>query len=220
MKQLFLSILLLAAMIPVGPAQGQYLSSKDSDPEALNLLTKAGQSFSTKNAQVNFKIKLTFPGAEPSTSEGILYQSGKSYHLQLKEYTIISDGMTRWVHLKGPNEVNIYNESNGQDWISPQDFLKLHTSDDLVFVLAGTRSDGVSVVEAKPLKGRFEDYSKFSIGIKNNVLQFINAFSSDGTRQDMTITSIAYPATMDAHKLFTFNKAAYPGVYVEDLRLD
>jgi len=25
---------------------------------------------------------------------------------------------------------------------------------------------------------------------------------------------------MDAQKLFTFNKAAYPGVYVEDLRLD
>ena len=100
---------------------------------------------------------LTFPGEAPVTSEGVLYQSGKSYNLQLKEYAFISDGMTRWVYLKGPNGVNIYNESNGQDWISPQDFLKLHTANDLVFVLAGTRADGVSIIEAKPLKGRFEE---------------------------------------------------------------
>ncbi|HQW01590.1 MAG TPA: hypothetical protein PLR30_03895, partial [Saprospiraceae bacterium] len=109
---------------------------------------------------------------------------------------------------------------NGQDWISPQDFLKLHTANDLVFVLAGTRADGVSIIEAKPLKGRFEEYSKITIGIKGGALNFINALSSDGMRQDMSITTIAYPATMDAQKLFTFNKAAYPGVYVEDLRLD
>jgi hypothetical protein len=221
MKQLFSVISLLFTALSIGTAQSHYLSAKDSDPEALSLLTKAGQSFATKNAQVNFKLKVSFPGETPVTSEGILYQSGKSYNLQLKDYAIISDGITRWVYLKGPNEVNIYNESNGQDWISPQDFLKLHTSDDLVFILAGTRADGISVVEAKPLKGgRFEEYSKFSIGIKNGALNFINGLSSDGMRQDMTITSITYPSTMDANKLFTFNKASYPGVYVEDLRLD
>ena len=78
----------------------------------------------------------------------------------------------------------------------------------------------MSIIEGKPLKGRFEEYSKFTIGIKNGALSFINALSSDGMRQDMSITSITYPATMDAQKLFTFNKASYPGVYVEDLRLD
>jgi outer membrane lipoprotein-sorting protein len=220
MKHLFPVILLFFSVLSPGISQSQYLSSKDSDPEALSILTKAGQSFATKNAQVNFKLKVTYPGSEPVTSEGILYQSGKSYNLQLKDYAIISDGMTRWVYLKTRNEVNIYNESNGQDWISPQDFLQLHKSTDLVFILAGTRADGVTVVEAKPLKGRFEDYSKFTIGIKNGALHFINGLSSDGMRQDMSITSIAYPATMDAQKLFTFNKASYPGVYVEDLRLD
>ncbi|MBK8830143.1 MAG: outer membrane lipoprotein carrier protein LolA [Saprospiraceae bacterium] len=220
MKQLLSAILFALLALPVSYAQSQYLSSKDSDPEALSMLTKAGQSFTSKHAQVNFKLKVTFPGEAPVTSEGVLYQSGKSYNLQLKEYAIISDGMTRWVYLKGPNEVNIYNESNGQDWISPQDFLKLHTANDLVFVLAGTRADGVSIIEAKPLKGRFEEYSKITIGIKGGALNFINALSSDGMRQDMSITTIAYPATMDAQKLFTFNKAAYPGVYVEDLRLD
>lgn len=220
MKQLFSFIFLALLAIPVSYAQSQYLSSKDSDPEAINMLTKAGQSFATKPAQVNFKMKMTFPGEAPVTSDGMLYQSGKSYNLELKEYAIISDGMTRWVYLKGPNEVNIYNESNGQDWISPQDFLKLHTANDLVFILAGTRADGVSIIEAKPLKGRFEDYSKITIGIKSGALNFINALSSDGMRQDMSITSITYPTTMDAQKLFTFNKAAYPGVYVEDLRLD
>ena len=200
-------------------AQSTYLSSKDSDPEAIQLMTKAGQVFSQKNVQVNFKLKITYPGEAPVSSEGILYQSGKAYQLQLKDYSIISDGTTRWVYLKVQNEVNIYNESNGQDWISPQDFLQLHQSDELVFVLAGTRSDGVTVIEAKPLKGRFEEYSKFTIGIKNNALYSITGLSTDGMRQELNITSITTPAALDP-KLFTFRKEAFPGVYVEDLRLD
>jgi len=39
-------------------------------------------------------------------------------------------------------------------------------------------------------------------------------------RQEMAITSITYPATFGAQKLFTFHKEKYPGVYIEDLRLD
>jgi len=218
MKQLILSVFLVLMAVHLGKAQ--YTSAKDSDPEAITLLTKAGQAFTSRNAQVNFKLKVSFPGEEPVTSEGILYQAGKSYNLELKDYTIISDGKIRWVYLKGPNEVNIYNETNGQDWISPQDFLTLHTSPDLVFMLAGARSDGTSIIEAKPLKGRFDEFSKFTIGIKGGALSFINALSSDGTRQDMSITSIAYPATLDTKKLFTFHPELHPGVAVEDLRLD
>ena len=201
-------------------AQSQYLSAKDSDPEAITLLNKASLAFNQKNVQVNFKLKVTYQSEAPVSSEGILYQSGPAYHLQLKDYSIISDGKTRWVYLKSQNEVNIYNESNGQDWISPQDFLQLYKSNDLVFVLAGTRSDGVTVIEAKPLKGRFEEYSKFTIGIKNNMLSYITAISSDGMRQELMISSVTNPATLDAAKLFTFRKESYPGVYVEDLRLD
>ena len=218
MKQLFLPVFFSLVAISQGFAQN-YTSAKDSDPEAISMLTKASQSFVSKNAQVNFKLKVTFPGEEPILSDGILFQAGKAYNLDLKDYAIISDGSVRWVYLKGPNEVNIYNESNGQDWISPQDFLTLYKSQDLVFMLAGSRADGTSIIEAKPLKGRFDEFSKFTIGIKNGALSFINALSSDGTRQDMSITTIAYPATLDTKKLFTFNPALHPGVAVEDLRL-
>lgn len=220
MKYLLLAALSILPVLTRLNAQKQYLSSKDSDPEAVALMTKAGQAYASKNAQINFRLKISMPGQPPESSEGILYQSGKAYRLELKDYQIISDGKTRWVYMKTSKEVNIYNESNGQDWISPSDFLKLHTADDLVFVLAGTRSDGVTLIEAKPLKGRFEDYSKFTIGIKNGALSFINGLSNDGMRQEMSITTVTFPATMDTQKLFTFNPADYPGVYVEDLRLD
>lgn len=220
MKSFILIPFLLIAFTRSVTGQSQYLSAKDSDPEAIALLNKAAAAFNQKNVQVGFKFKISYPGEDPVTNDGILYQSGTSYNLQLNDYTIISDGKTRWVYLKSRNEVNIYNESNGQDWISPQDFLQLQKSQDLVFVSAGTRSDGIAIVEAKPLKGRFEDYSKFTIGIKNNSLYSITALSSDGMRQDMTISSVTHPATFDAQKLFTFRKEAYPGVFVEDLRLD
>jgi outer membrane lipoprotein-sorting protein len=218
MKGLFIIALFIFGLTATG--YSQYLTAKDSDPEAVALLTKASKGFSgTNNVQVNFRVRTSIPGQVPVTNDGLLYQGGTSYRVELKDYNIISNGTTRWVYLKGPNEVNIYNESNGQDWISPQDFLRLHTSPDLVFTLKSSK-DGISIIEAKPLKGRFDEYSKFVIGITHDKLSYINALSSDGSRQEMSINSVTTPATWDAAKLFTFNKDAYPGVYVEDLRLD
>lgn len=217
MKSLIFSLILAAALIQTTSAQ--YLTAKDSDSEALALLTKAGSAYANGNALVNFSLKTSFPGQETQTSNGLLYRSGKSYRLELKDYHIISDGTTRWVYMKGRNEVNIYNESNAQDWISPSDFLQLHKSNELVFTLLSTK-DGTSIVEAKPLKGKFDEYSKFTITIKKGALSSIKALSSDGSRQEMTITSVTNPATLDAAKLFTFQAQSYPGCYVEDLRLD
>ncbi len=214
-------LLMICCFVAVSVSTGfsQYLSAKDSDPEALALLTKAGKVYSTGNIQVNFKVKTAIPGQQPMTSDGIYYQGGNSYRLELKEYHIISNGQLRWVYLKGPNEVNIYNESTGQDWIGPSDFLQLHKSNDLVFTLLSTK-DGLSIIEAKPLKGRFDEYSKFTIGVKNGTLNYINALSSDGSRQDLTIGSVTNPVAWDPAKLFTFRPEAHPGVHVEDLRLD
>lgn len=218
MKQLAGIVILFFSTITV--QFGQYTSPKDSDPEALSLLQKAGDNLSSKNTQITFSLKLSYPGQEGSPAVGTLYQSGSSYRLDLDEYSIISDGKTRWVYLKTQNEINIYNETQGQDWLSPTDFLQLQKAQDLVFVLAGTKADGASIIEAKPLKGRFEDYAKFTILVKNGSLSSIKAISRDGTRQEMFIGTILHPATFDTAKLFTFNKSLYPGVHIEDLRLD
>jgi outer membrane lipoprotein-sorting protein len=218
MRTLFAILFICLAFTPI--AIGQYNSAKDSDPEALALLQKAGENLATKNSQVTFSLKYSYPGQEGKPETGVLFQSGKMYNLQLPTYTIISDGKTRWVYLKNQNEVNLYNESNGQDWISPQDFLQMHKATDLVFVLAGTKADGGSIIEAKPLKGRFDDYAKFTIVVRNGALVSIKGIGKDGTRQEMYIGTITHPATFDNAKLFTFNKASYPGVYIEDLRLD
>ncbi len=213
-------LLTLMVMMLPGYTHAQYLSADDSDKEAIELLTAAAKKFSDKPSQVRFVLKISYPGQEKMVTDGTLYQSGKAYHLDLKEYAIFSDGTTRWVYLKGPNEINIYNESNGQDWISPQDFLLLHTSDELVLSLIGDRQDGITIIEGKPLEGRFDYYSKFTIGVEQGNLKYIHALSSDGSRQEMSISRVIYPEQLDTQKLFSFQKENYPGVYVEDLRLD
>jgi len=218
MKHLIGIVILFFSTITV--QFGQYTSPKDSDPQALALLQKAGENFSSKNTQVTFSLKLSYPGQEGEPAVGTLYQSGTSYRLDLDQYSIISDGKTRWVYLKTQNEINIYNETQAQDWLSPSDFLQLHKAQDLVFVLAGTKTDGSSIIEAKPLKGRFQDYAKFTIVVKNGSLTSIKAISKDGTRQEMFIGTVIHPATFDSAKLFTFNKSLYPGVHIEDLRID
>jgi len=218
MKHLIGVVILFFSCITVH--YGQYTSAKDSDPEALSLLQKAGEILNSQNTQVTFSLKLSYPGQEGVPNVGTLYQSGTSYRLDLEQYSIISDGKTRWIYLKPQNEINIYNEAQGQDWLSPTDFLQLHKAQDLVFVLAGTKADGSSIIEAKPLKGRFDDYSKFTIYVKNGSLSSIKAMFKDGTRQEMNMGTVTHPATLDKAKLFTFNKSQFPGAHIEDLRLD
>lgn len=213
-------ILFILVICITGGLQAQYLTYKDSDPEAIALLKKAGEPFSGKAAEIRFKLKISIPEQEVVQLDGVLYQQGKSYHLDLRDYTIISDGKTRWVYLKTVNEVNIYNESAGQDWLSPQDFLRLYNSQDLVFMYAGKRRE-MDIIEAKPIQGgRFDEFAKFTIGIAGNTLKMINGLASDGIRQEVIIESVTHPASLDPQKWFTFQPSAFPGVYVEDLRLD
>ena len=186
MKTAIAFLLTLLVVIVPGYAQSQYLSADDSDREAVDLLTAAAKKFTEKPSQVRFVLKISYPGQEKMVSDGTLYQSGKAYHLDLKEYAIFSDGTTRWVYLKGPNEINIYNESNGQDWISPQDFLLLHTSDELVLTLIGERPDGITIIEAKPLEGRFDYYSKFTIGWITTGNEYFPGHLSGATRHAKT----------------------------------
>ncbi len=197
----------------------QYTSAKDSDPEALKLLQEAGKPFTAGPSQVPFTMKTTYPGEAPVTVSGTIYQSGKSFHIDAKDYKIISDGITRWVYMRGPNEVNVYNATQGADGIGPQELLTLYKAQDLVFVSMGARNDGTTVVEAKPLKGRFDEFTKFSIHLKGGKLTYILALAKDGTRTEINVGTATFPASLD-RKLFTFDPAAYPGVHVEDLRLD
>ena len=219
MKHALLLPLFLLTLLPF--SFSQYNSAKDSDAEALSLMQKAGQAYASSNIQLPFSIKYSYPGEEGTPAAGVMYQSGNSYRIDMDDYSIISDGKTRWVHLKKANEVNLYSENkNGQDWLTPSDFLKLHTATDLVFVLAGKHTDGTSIIEAKPLKGRFDEYSKFTIGIKNGQLTSLKALSKDGTRQEIKLGTISRPTSFDTKKLFTFNASQFPGIHVEDLRLD
>ena len=121
--------------------------------------------------------------------------------------------------MRGPNEVNVYSASQGADGIGPQELLTLYRAQDLVFVSMGARNDGTAVVEAKPLKGRFDEFAKFSIHLKGGKLTYILALAKDGTRTEINVGTAAFPASLD-RRLFTFDPAAYPGVHVEDLRLD
>lgn len=218
MPRILLILLMTAVQLPGLFAQ-QYTSARDSDPEALALLRKAGEPFNKTLVQVSFTLKTSLPGQAPVSASGMFYQSGKAYHLDVKDYQVISDGTLRWVYLKTANEVNLYGASQGQDWITPQDLLLLYKAQDLVFANLGVRKDGLTIIEAKPLKGRFEEFSKFSIHLKGGNLVYILALAKDGTRQEVTVGTPTSPASLDK-KLFTFNAADHPGVHVEDLRLD
>lgn len=211
---ILLSLLILSSEKAIAQ---QYLSSKDSDKEALALLKKAGTPYSTGNAVVNFTNTLTLPGDKPVKSVGVLQQTGNSFNLDIPEYQIISDGVTRWVFMKRANEVNIYSNQESNDWLNPQDFLTLFKATDLVFVMAGKKTDGTQIIEAKPLKGRFEDFSKITLHIKADKLTYLLALGKDSSRQEISITSSTFPSTIDKAK-FTFDPKKYPGVHVEDLR--
>lgn len=217
MKKSGIAFICLFLSICLNLKAQQYLTSKDSDKEALAYLQKAGTPFVNGNAVVNFTNTLTFPGEKPITTSGILEQSGNSFNLNIPDYQIISDGTTRWVYMKKANEVNIYSNQESNDWLNPQDFLTLHKATDLVFIVSNKKDDGTIIIEAKPLKGRFEDFSKITLHLKNNKLIYLLALAKDSSRQEISISSTTFPDTIDKSK-FTFDASKYPGVHIEDLR--
>jgi outer membrane lipoprotein-sorting protein len=217
--------ILLLSVVQVGQSQ-TYATAKESDPKAKAILDKLKASYDGyKTMEVKFEVELEIPNRAKELQKGSLIQDGKKFVVKMADQDIYCDGINTWLYLKKNKEVQIttFDPKGSAGVMSPKQLVSLYNSGEYVYAIAEERKVGTQTftdIEFKPLKKKSE-FSKIRITIdkKQNKMVSLRVFSKDGTRYLLKVSDIIAnrkyePAT------FVFNAKSYPGVHIEDLRMD
>lgn len=206
-------------------AQSTMTSKKDIDPKAKSLLDKLKKQYdSYKTMEVKFELTMEFPNQPAEVQKGSVIQDGKKFNVKMNDQEIYSDGKTNWVYLKKNKEVQISNvDENDGDMLSPKQMLRLYEKGNYVYAVVEERTENgkqVADIEFKPLDKKSE-YSKMRLTVDKNANKMLSLriFSKDGSRYTLKVNDIIPNKTYEPG-IFTFNPKAYPGVHIEDLRID
>ena len=197
------------------------------DKDAKKILDKLKAQYDTyQSMEVDFTLVFTLPEEDDEVQKGKVGQKGEKYFLQTEDREIYSDGTAIWLYLKSNNEVQLndadMDEDEG-DMLSPKDMMRIYESDDFVYAITDTKKEnGVSYthIEFKP-SDRDSEYSKMRLIVdtKANKMKSLKVFSKDGSRYTLTIDKLK-PNVSFADADFVFDPNDYPGIHVEDLRID
>jgi hypothetical protein len=143
------------------------------------------------------------------------------YHVDTEDVGIWCNGRLRWVYLKADREVSLYSAGN-DDLDGPLQLIGNYTGDHFVAAVTATRQDDgkvISDVELKPVD-RGSPVAKVRLSLTGDGLPVeVFILEKSGTRTVMHIKDILVPARQ-TEAYFTFDPDHYPGVHVEDLRID
>ncbi|MDF1696896.1 MAG: outer membrane lipoprotein carrier protein LolA [Saprospiraceae bacterium] len=219
-------ILLFTGMTFVGFSQTM-TSVADNDPAAKKILDKLKAEYDTYTSmEVDFELVLELPQQETEVQNGKVIQQGDNYKLDLDDRAIYSNGSYVWLHVKRNNEVQINDADMDEDdtnMMSPKDMLQLYESGEYLYAItAEPLLDGkkVTQIEFKPLD-RDSEFSKMALYVdkKTKKMAQMKVFSKDGGRYTLKISDIT-PNKKYPLSIFAFDASKFPGIHIEDLRID
>lgn len=225
MLRLLMMPMLLLPLI--GISQNQFDEKSDADPKATEILDGISNYFKAQDAiEIQFEVEYYFSNQEEAEkTSGTMVQSGDKYHLDLGTQQIISNGDILWIYDESFNEVSLNNaeEIASGFSVSPAQFFDFYKHMNLTYVLANeTMEDGISVqkIEFKSLdKNEFVTKVRMTTVKANQQILRIKAFLRDGTVYVIHLNQYKEnPELSENH--FEFNTKSYPGIHVEDLRID
>jgi outer membrane lipoprotein-sorting protein len=218
-------IMILLGALQVS-AQNTYTKASDSDPKAKVILDKLKATYNGyKSMEVKFDIDLELPNKPKVTQKGTIIQSGTKFQAKMTDQEVFSDGKTTWLYIKKNKEVQIMDAAEGASSavMSPKQMMTLYEKGEYVYTIVEERTVGKDVwvdIEFKPLKKRSE-YSKIRLTIdkKANKMVSLRVFSKDGSKYTLKVNSLTPNLKYDP-AIFVFNTKSYPGIHIEDLRMD
>jgi len=208
---------LLPAQTPAAP--------ETSDPQAKKVLDKIRKKYDAyKTVELAFSLTIEVPGEDKEVRKGTITQEGQKFRLDMSDQIIISDAVTTWVYEKKANEVQINNAdpNDANSLLSPKDLLNRYQKGDYLYAITDKTTEGNKVltqIEFKP-KDRNSEYAKLRLSIDetSGTIQNLKAFAKDGSRYTFSITKLSPNITLPVN-MFSFDKNAFKGVRVEDLRM-
>ena len=215
-------------LVNISFAQTAQFAKETSDPAAKAILEKLRTKYEAyASVAADFELTIEIPEEDKEIQNGNLIQIDQKYRLTLDNQAIYCDGEVLWLYQKNNNEVQINNvddfEEEEDEFLSPKDLLRIYEKEDFIYALTNDgyeNGKAIQQIEFKPLD-RDSEYAKMRLTIdkkKNQILR-IKAFSIDGARYTMKITQFQ-PNQNYKIADFVFNPAKFPGVHVEDLRID
>ncbi|QHS56225.1 outer membrane lipoprotein carrier protein LolA [Mucilaginibacter sp. 14171R-50] len=223
MKKLFIYIVLSTLTVASAFAQ------KDNDAKLiLNRLSKQYRTYDAvktdftltiDNEQAN--VKQTQTGTLVSRSKVnkykvTVYAPGKKTVAQ----EIISDGKNQWTFLKDANEVQLNVADNSDEGFNPAKIFTIYEKGYKYIYTGQQKIAGriYQVVDLTPEDGQ-KNYFKVRLLIDKvkNQLYSAQIFDKNGSKYTYTLRTFT-PNYKVTDATFAFNKKAYPGVEVVDLR--
>jgi len=193
-----------------------------SDPAATKILDAVNKKYESFDAmQVDFK--LTIKGENEVEQSGKVYLKGDQYRMELDNEDVICNGKTVWFHLKDDDEVQINNPAaDGEDFLSPANMINIYRDDMVGEKMDDEKINGRTVhrVQIKPRESHDEITKMYvSIDKKTKTLSEVIVFTRYADRYIFEFDNLVEnPKLSDT--LFNFDPAKFPGIHVEDLRIE
>jgi outer membrane lipoprotein carrier protein len=222
----FLLSIAIATPVLAQPKPAGTAPAETNDPKAKALLDKLRKQYEAyKSMELAFTLTIEQAEKPKEVQKGKLIQQGVMFFLDTDKQAVYCDGKTLWMHAKKENEVqlNTFDGKTAGGIMSPREMVKLYQSNDYLYAIVGSGTESgkkCTFVEFKPKK-RNGQFTKMRMSIDAATTQIVNVkvFSPDGSRYTMAMSAViankGYAAT-----IFSFNKAKFPGIKVEDLRED
>ena len=208
-------------------AQSAQFAKETSDPAARAILEKLRTKYEAyKSVEADFKLTIEIPEEEEEVQNGNLAQKGEQYRMTLDNQAIYCDGKTLWLYLKSNNEVQVNDVDDFEEedeMLSPKDLLRIYEKEDFIYGLTNDGfENGVAIqqIEFKPTD-KDSEYAKMRLTVdkKKNQIMRIKAFAVDGARYTMEVKKFKPNLTYKPAD-FIFNPKNFPGIHVEDLRIN
>ena len=225
MKKLFLYIVLSVFTATAAFAQ------KDADAKViLNKLSKQYRTYDAvktdftltiDNPQANIKQVQTgtlIARSKVNKYKVTLFAPGKTKPTVTQD--IISDGKSQWTYLKDANEVQIADADNSEEGFNPAKIFTLYEKG-YKYLYTGQQKVGAKVYQVVDLTPEDSKKSFFKVRLlidkAKNQLYSTQIFDKNGSKYTYALRTFT-PNYKAAESTFVFDKKAYPGVEVVDLR--
>ena len=225
-KGLFLSTIkssMKAKLIFLILVNSVFYSNAQIDKKAQSILNTVSVKYKTlKSIKAIFSIIIeNEQDKSKDVQTGTLYLKGSKYKLQIAGQEIISDGVTRWTYVKDANEIQVDNQKNNNNSISPTTIFTIYEKGWQSKYSGEVKVNKVTYqqIELVPTDGNSKNVFKVKLTINkaDKTISSAKIYDKNGAIQTISVEKFI-PDGGNIESLYVFNKNNYPGSEIVDLR--
>ena len=225
-KFLIFTFFFIPLSIATISAQPSSVNASNTDSKANALLNKVKSQYNGYSS-LESKFKLEFKLAEQPKAEtisGKVYQQGDNFRAEMGSDFMIGNGQNIWQKSGNSVQLKCANSKDADDLMTPKTLIRMYEKKEFIFGITGASAEGWSkkatILTGKPTNRRSE-FTKIVLAIdqKTNNIVSVTAFGRDQSRSKVSLEVPSVNKNYNA-SMFSFDKSQFPGVKVQDLRID